>query len=135
MAMDTTLRTAQTDQVPARIEAGGVLLRDMAGDGSWLAFDQPVAVHAADTVDAVVSVLQSVDDALDQGLYAAGYLSYEAAPAFDPALRAHAPGDLISRETAMTVLMGAGLTLDDANAVFKNNEELLGTLKRRLEST
>jgi histidinol phosphatase-like PHP family hydrolase len=47
---------------------------------------------------------------------------------------AHAPGDLISLETATAVLVGAGLTPDLAQTVLKNNEDLLHKLKRRLET-
>lgn len=43
----------------------------------------------------------------------------------------HSYSDMITRETALKVLMGAGLTEAQAKAVFKNNEELLELLKRR----
>ena len=42
---------------------------------------------------------------------------------------AHAPGDLISREMARKVAMGAGLTKDEFEKAVKNSEELL---KKRL---
>jgi histidinol phosphatase-like PHP family hydrolase len=45
---------------------------------------------------------------------------------------AHGPRDLISRERALEVLMGAGLTGERATRVFSNNESLLETLKKRL---
>jgi putative hydrolase len=44
---------------------------------------------------------------------------------------AHSPGDLITRETALRVLLGAGLTEVQAGQVLKNNEELFATLQRR----
>ena len=43
----------------------------------------------------------------------------------------HSPGDLITRETALRVLVGAGLTEIQAGEVLENNEELLATLQRR----
>ena len=43
----------------------------------------------------------------------------------------HAPEDLISRETALKVLRGAGLTEDQALKVLENNENLLNRLKER----
>jgi putative hydrolase len=43
----------------------------------------------------------------------------------------HSHQDMITRETALKVLMGAGLTEAQAKAVFKNNEQLLETLKQR----
>ncbi len=43
----------------------------------------------------------------------------------------HSPGDLISRETAVRVLVGAGLTEAQAEQVLDNNEDLLATFQRR----
>lgn len=43
----------------------------------------------------------------------------------------HSPEDLITREAALKVLLGAGLTAAQAEQVLDNNEELLATLKRR----
>jgi putative hydrolase len=43
----------------------------------------------------------------------------------------HSPENMITRETALNVLMGAGLTEAQAKAAFKNNEQLLETLKQR----
>jgi para-aminobenzoate synthetase/4-amino-4-deoxychorismate lyase len=45
----------------------------------------------ARTVAEVRPVLRRVEDAVGQGLHAAGFLAYEAAPAFDPALVVHSP--------------------------------------------
>jgi para-aminobenzoate synthetase/4-amino-4-deoxychorismate lyase len=51
-------------------------------------FDRPVAVIETSDPTDVLQKLRAVDEAVDkQGLYAAGALAYEAAPAFDPALR------------------------------------------------
>jgi histidinol phosphatase-like PHP family hydrolase len=44
---------------------------------------------------------------------------------------AHGPGDLITSETALRVLVGAGLTEIQAGQVMKNNEDLFDTLRRR----
>lgn len=44
----------------------------------------------------------------------------------------HTPENMITRETALEVLMGAGLTEGQARGAFKNNEELLEILKQRL---
>jgi len=46
----------------------------------------------------------------------------------------HAPGDLISRERAVQVLIGAGLTEGQAASVMENNEDLFQELKRRLDA-
>lgn len=51
----------------------------------WLNFDQPERILRTDRLDEVVPMLKEAEEA---GLYVAGYISYEAAPAFDPALKA-----------------------------------------------
>ena len=46
----------------------------------------------------------------------------------------HAPGDLIPRERALEILVGAGLTRELAGAVMGNNERLFENLRRRMEA-
>jgi len=46
----------------------------------------------ARTLDEVVPALDEVEQATRSGLWAAGYVAYEAAPAFDPALMVRIPG-------------------------------------------
>ena len=48
----------------------------------------------AHTIDEVVPALQEVEQAAHDGLWSAGYIAYEAAPAFDDALqvRSHRTG-------------------------------------------
>jgi len=62
--------------------------------GRVLRFVDPIWVLTARTLDEVVPCLKEVESALDQGLYAAGFLAYEAAPALHDALVTHPPGDL-----------------------------------------
>ncbi|MCX5901128.1 MAG: aminodeoxychorismate synthase, component I, partial [Proteobacteria bacterium] len=63
-----------------------VVLRDDT-IGRWLNFSQPRRLCIARHVDEVVPVLREIEQAVNtQGLYAAGFVSYEAAPAFDPSL-------------------------------------------------
>jgi para-aminobenzoate synthetase / 4-amino-4-deoxychorismate lyase len=50
-------------------------------------FQQPVKVIAAHKVEDVLPSFQLVQEAVDNGYYAAGFLSYESAPAFDPAFK------------------------------------------------
>jgi para-aminobenzoate synthetase / 4-amino-4-deoxychorismate lyase len=59
-----------------------------------LAFTQPERVIIARTHAEVRPALREVQEASRDGLYAAGMICYEAAPAFDPALRAYPPGPL-----------------------------------------
>lgn len=59
--------------------------------GEWLRFSEPVEVLTARTPDEVLRCLERIETS---GLWAAGFISYEAAEAFDSALKAHAPGGL-----------------------------------------
>ena len=52
-----------------------------------LTFSKPVRVLSATTLSDVRPVLRQVQEASEAGLYAAGFVAYEAAPAFDSALR------------------------------------------------
>ena len=58
------------------------------GNG-WLRFEKPVEVLTARTPEAVSECLKKIETS---GLWAAGFISYEAAGAFDSALKTHAPG-------------------------------------------
>ncbi len=62
----------------------------------WLRFANPIEIVTARSVAAVIPALRQIEEVVDtEQLYAAGYLAYEAAPAFDPALRVRAtPPDL-----------------------------------------
>jgi para-aminobenzoate synthetase/4-amino-4-deoxychorismate lyase len=55
----------------------------------WLRYRSPVEVIQTNTIAEVCSAFSSVEKAVDNGLYAAGYISYEAAPAFDSSLSVH----------------------------------------------
>lgn len=64
-----------------------------AATGEWLRFRRPFQVLTTSLVDEVLPLMQSIDRLVnEQGYFAAGFLSYEAAPAFDPALPTHPPG-------------------------------------------
>jgi para-aminobenzoate synthetase/4-amino-4-deoxychorismate lyase len=67
--------------------AGLALVRD--GSRGWFCFTDPVREHVAKTPEQVLQVLQDVDDAVERGSHCMGYVSYEAAPAFDSSLHAH----------------------------------------------
>lgn len=63
---------------------------DRAGGPRRLRFTRPLEVVTARTLPEVRPALQRVRRAAEAGRYAAGFVSYEAAPAFDPALSAGA---------------------------------------------
>jgi para-aminobenzoate synthetase/4-amino-4-deoxychorismate lyase len=50
-------------------------------------FRNPIKIIKADTVDDVLPSLRQVEVAVQKGYYAAGFLTYESAPAFDPAMK------------------------------------------------
>jgi para-aminobenzoate synthetase / 4-amino-4-deoxychorismate lyase len=57
------------------------------GQNCWLHFRNPVKLLYTDLIDEVVSILGDVEQGLKSGLYAAGFISYEASLAFDQALK------------------------------------------------
>lgn len=69
-----------------------ILLKTGATD--WLHFQTPERIITAKSVDEVLPALQEIETATQSGKYAAGFLSYEAAAAFDPAFSSCAPGNL-----------------------------------------
>ena len=70
-----------------------IILRD-ADDGRWRSFTEPSRVIVARRVGEVVGALEKIELAVEQdGLTAVGFLSYEAAAAFDSAFRTHQPKD------------------------------------------
>lgn len=64
------------------------------GMPAWVRFDRPLRVLEARTVEAVSDALRELERELAAGRWIAGFVSYEAAPAFDPALSASEPGPL-----------------------------------------
>ena len=69
-----------------------VILLDFARcgpDASGLVFHDPLRVLVAERVEEVSAVLDGVEEAVAAGHHAVGFLSYEAAPAFDSALTVH----------------------------------------------
>jgi para-aminobenzoate synthetase / 4-amino-4-deoxychorismate lyase len=70
-----------------------LILRD-ARRQEWLQFSDPLDVISVRQVDEVPLALEKVAQVVEQDRHwAAGFLSYEAGPAFDPALQAHPPDD------------------------------------------
>ncbi|WP_042142128.1 aminodeoxychorismate synthase component I [Paucisalibacillus sp. EB02] len=50
-------------------------------------FINPIKIIEAYTIDQVVPALKQIQEAIENGFYAAGFLSYEAAPAFEPSMK------------------------------------------------
>ena len=64
----------------------------ISGKDRWLSFREPIRVVEAYRIEDVLSGLSLIEELVEkQGLHAAGFISYEAAPAFDGALRTRPP--------------------------------------------
>ena len=76
----------------ATSDSGGIglcraLVRHDSDQGRrWLEFREPVAHFVADRLSEVCPTIDAVEAAASQGLWLVGFLSYDAAPAFDEAL-------------------------------------------------
>ncbi len=59
----------------------------------WLLFRRPLQIHCTHRLDAVAGLLRTIEQQVaGKRLYAAGFVAYEAGPAFDPALAVRLPG-------------------------------------------
>lgn len=63
-------------------------------ESTWLRFTGASSVHIATTGEDVSAVLDTIESACAEGKYAVGYVSFEAASAFDSALVHHPAGSL-----------------------------------------
>lgn len=64
-----------------------IILRD-AANNNWLQFTSPVAVYDINDLSDVIPTLQDIEARVnDEQLFAAGFISYEASPAFDAACK------------------------------------------------
>jgi len=74
------------------IQPGEIIIHDKSGESSrWLYFTGPLEIIAAENTDEIVNKLKLIEKAVEAGYHAAGFISYEAAPAFDPAFRVRTP--------------------------------------------
>ena len=71
-----------------------IVLRDSSA-GRWLCFDHPVDVLATRQPSQVLATLEETERRVEhERLFAAGFLTYEAAQGFDPSFRTHRAGTL-----------------------------------------
>jgi para-aminobenzoate synthetase/4-amino-4-deoxychorismate lyase len=62
-------------------------------DGGWWQFRNASEIIIVESIGKVLPALTKIEERVNaEGLWAAGFISYEAGPAFDPAIRAHSPG-------------------------------------------
>ena len=89
--MRDAVREAMGELDAERAVAPAAVRLDAPGGGRSFRFAGPRGVLRAETVDEVLPVLAAVERAVADGLHAAGFVAYEAAPAFDPAFATHPP--------------------------------------------
>jgi para-aminobenzoate synthetase/4-amino-4-deoxychorismate lyase len=77
------------DEMPSPTLLGDVVFASREGNRC---FSNPMDVLVARELTQVIPCLERAEAAVRDGCHAAGFLAYEAAPAFDPALSAHLPG-------------------------------------------
>lgn len=81
MALDMDRIKLQIEHV----DKNEALIRD---NTEWLHFSNPFEVFSTENLDDVLPILRKIEQLVQENhWYAAGFLSYEAAPAFDPALQ------------------------------------------------
>ena len=69
-----------------------VILYD-AENQQWLLFYRPLQICVASSLESVISSFREIErQVLVNGFHAAGFIAYEAGPAFDPALVVRSPG-------------------------------------------
>lgn len=68
--------------------------KNSKGEIAPLLFKNPEKVIVARQIEDVIPCLEQVQEAVNEGYYAAGYMTYEAAPAFDKALKVHSSSKL-----------------------------------------
>ena len=88
--IQTTPKTQASTQV-APPQQGDVLLQ--IGNHRWLYFNDPIDIHVACCLDQVIPTMAHAEAAIHSGHFIAGYVAYEAAPAFDDALVTHPCSD------------------------------------------
>lgn len=80
----------ELDELTARLREAGTVLASLPGSG-WGLFCAPAEVVAARSVSEVEPAFRALEAWTGRGGYAAGFVSYEAAAAFDPCMETHSP--------------------------------------------
>ena len=71
-----------------------VVMPHMAGGDEWVLLQDPLRIITAWKPNEVLPCIEEIEQAGKDGLYAAGFISYEAASGFDSALVTDSPGKL-----------------------------------------
>jgi para-aminobenzoate synthetase/4-amino-4-deoxychorismate lyase len=109
------------------------LIRHATSQGRrWLAFSDPVEQFVADDLDAVEPALAAAEAAAQRGLWVAGFVSYDAGPAFDDAIRSHR--DPATPLVAMAAFREARPSRGPAGRVFTTGEWTASDTQQAFES-
>ena len=108
---------------------------NVTGEVTPILFRNPLKVLQANTVEGVLQSLHTVQEAVNSGYYAAGFLTYESAAAFDSAYKVKNKTDmpllwfgifskpekgmLLSERSYTLTNWEPNITLDEYNAAFK----------------
>ncbi len=76
------------------MQRNGTVIFEGSGSRPWLRFAEPVQVIRTAELDGVRPALEEIERAASRGLWAAGFLAYEAAPGLAPELSTHLRGSL-----------------------------------------
>ena len=66
-----------------------IVVRCGPGEPGWMLLRDPIRIHAAYKTEDVLPTIAAAEAAAAEGLTAAGFVAYEAAPAFDSACKTH----------------------------------------------
>lgn len=89
--------------------------KNSVGDIETLHFSNPVTILETNELASVAGILEKVEKAVADGFYAAGYVSYEAAPAFRPEMRVQSMGEM--------PLLWFGIFKEPQNKPLVSNEQ------------
>lgn len=106
-------------------------------------FQNPIKIIEAHTIEEVLTALENIQKEVNAGFYAAGYLSYEAAPAFDSAYQV-AEGNKMpllwfgifekfENQHVTEALTDFTLTDWQSKTTYKTYKESIQTIKQQIE--
>lgn len=117
---------------------------DKQGDSRPLYFANPKKVIIAHSIEDVLPQFQKVQEAIEQGNYAAGYVSYEAAPAFEQSFKVKdgakmpllwfgifdKPGEEIPRKMTRAFNLAEWQSETDSNAYRSGFQRIKSEIKK-----
>jgi len=79
----------------------------LRGGKEWFYFSDPYQIITAETLEEVLPSLREIERLIEvNGWHAAGFLSYESAPAFDSALQTHTKMAALNKQSSFLSVQG-----------------------------